>query len=164
MEGIVEEIRTIVEAGGDPADALTRTCRVLKEKVPHYHWVGYYVVDPKEEGMLVLGPYVGAPTEHVRIPFGRGICGQAAARRETFVIQDVSREENYLSCSIDVRSEIVVPILDHGEILGELDIDSHAIAPFTQEDRDSLERICGLVVPLIREIRGSAAGNLWFKY
>jgi GAF domain-containing protein len=98
---------------------------------------------------------VGAPTDHTRIPFGQGICGQAAERKETFVVQDVSMEDNYLSCSVDVRSEIVLPIMDGGEVLGELDIDSHAVSPFTEQDGQLLTGICELVVPLVREIRGS---------
>jgi len=81
----------------------------------------------------------------VRIPFGRGICGQAAERKETFVVQDVSKETNYLSCSPEVKSEIVVPIMKDGRVLGELDIDSHSLAPFTDEDREFLENICRLI-------------------
>ena len=92
---------------------------------------------------VLLGPFVGAPTEHVRIPFGKGICGQAAAVRETVIIQDVSKVSNYLSCAPDVRSEIVVPIFDaEGLIAGELDIDSHELAPFSFHDREFLEYIC----------------------
>ena len=94
----------------------------------------------KEE--LVLGPYVGAETEHVRIPFGKGICGQAAASGETIIIQDVTKVSNYLSCAPDVVSEIVVPIFSNGQIVGELDIDSHELGPFSWEDRDLLENIC----------------------
>lgn len=120
-------------------------CQLLATRVPHYAWVGFYWVAPDAERTLMLGPYVGEPTEHTRIPFGKGICGQAAVTLDTFVIQDVTQETNYLSCSPSVRSEIVVPILRDGEFLGELDIDSHHLAPFTGEDRAFLERVAALV-------------------
>ena len=118
---------------------------LLRDKITYYDWVGFYLVDETKRNELVLGPFSGAPTEHTKIPFGRGICGQAADTGQTFVVQDVSKEMNYLSCSSSVRSEIVVPILREGEIIGELDIDSHEISPFTEEDRDFLERVCGLL-------------------
>lgn len=123
-------------------DMLLEICHLLKGAVPHYHWVGFYLVDPHKEDELVLGPFVGAPTDHTRIRFGQGICGQAAERRETFVIQDVSQETNYLSCSADVKSEIVIPIFKKGKVVGELDVDSHELAAFTAEDRAFLEKTC----------------------
>ena len=153
MEGILDEVVRVLEGDGSPNEKLLYVCRTLQRGVPHYDWVGFYIVDPKDEGMLYLGPYVGAPTEHVRIPFGKGICGQAAARKEAFIIQDVAREDNYLSCSINVRSEIVIPVMDGDEVIGELDIDSHSISPFGQWDRALLERICDLVGPIIRGMR-----------
>ena len=117
--------------------------------MPYYDWVGFYLTDPEKKDELVLGPYEGDPTEHTRIPFGRGICGQAAATKETFVVQDVSKEDNYLSCSVHVKSEIVVPIIRDGEVLGELDIDSHTVEPFTDGDREFLERVCELVTAIL---------------
>lgn len=136
---------------GDVELKLAAICALLADKVDYYDWVGFYLVDGTKDE-LVLGPYVGAPTEHVRIPFGRGICGLAASAGETMIIQDVSKETNYLTCSANVRSEIVVPIRDrNGRILGEIDIDSHDIAPFTREDRELLEHIAARlsdVIPL----------------
>ena len=102
-------------------------------------------MDPDKDRELVLGPYVGESTDHTRIAFGEGICGQAAEREETFVIQDVSKEDNYLSCSFAVKSEIVVPVFKDGQIVGELDIDSHTASPFTPEDREYLEKICKMI-------------------
>ena len=128
--------------------ALLAVCELLRDSVTHYDWVGFYLADPATR-TLTLGPFAGAPTEHVEIGFGRGICGQAAERRETFLVQDVSKEANYLSCSVDVQSEIVVPILRGGRVVAEIDIDSHALAPFTDEDRAFLERVAAIVAPLI---------------
>ncbi len=119
---------------------LQSICDVLKAEIPHYDWVGFYIVS--QPRVLSLGPYAGEPTDHAEIPFGRGICGQVAESEETFVIQDVSTEDNYLSCSVDVKSEIVVPIFKDGEFVAQLDIDSHALVPFTDADTAFLEGIC----------------------
>jgi L-methionine (R)-S-oxide reductase len=124
-------------------EKLQTICDVLKSEVPHYDWVGFYIVS--EPRVLSLGPYAGASTDHAEIPFGRGICGQVAESEETYIIQDVSREDNYLSCSIDVKSEIVVPIFKDGEFVAQLDIDSHALAPFSDADKAFLEAICKLI-------------------
>jgi L-methionine (R)-S-oxide reductase len=132
----------IVQGPGGRDAKLDAICALLEANVSHYDWVGFYLVDPGAERKLVLGAYVGAPTEHVHIAFGHGICGQAAETETTFIVQDVTLETNYLSCSPDVRSEIVIPIMCRSEIVGELDIDSHALAPFTDEDRAFLEQIC----------------------
>lgn len=137
-----------IAATAERDELLLHICEILRDNVPHYDWVGFYLVDPEAERELVLGPYVGAPTDHTRIPFGKGICGQAAATENTFIVQDVTLETNYLSCSPDVRSEIVVPILKDGVILGELDIDSHVAAPFTDEDQALLDAVCTRVATL----------------
>ena len=151
FNGLLKVIEQMINAHrNDERDRILRKiCVVLKDEVPHYDWVGFYLVDPDTEAELILGPYVGAPTEHTRIPFGKGICGQAAATENTFIVQDVTLETNYLSCSPDVRSEIVVPILKEGVIVGELDIDSHTLAPFTEEDQAFLDAICAQVAPLL---------------
>jgi L-methionine (R)-S-oxide reductase len=140
LKGKVDEI---LAADADRDKTLKRICRLLVDRVDYYDWVGFYLVENPEVEMLVLGPFVGAPTEHVKLPFGKGICGQAAAFKETVTIQDVTKVSNYLSCAPDVRSEIVVPIFDaQGVIAGELDIDSHELAPFSFHDREFLEYIC----------------------
>jgi len=151
FDRLLKEIEQIINTHRDDErdEILERICTVLKDEVPHYDWVGFYLVDPEAERELVLGPYVGAPTEHTRIPFGKGICGQAAATESTFIVQDVTQETNYLSCSPDVRSEIVGPILKENLIVGELDIDSHALAPFTDQDQAFLDAVCAQVAPLL---------------
>ena len=146
---LLAQIRARLAGAGGRDDKLQAICTQLRDTVPHYDWVGFYLVDPETPRELVLGPYAGAPTEHTRIPFGRGICGQAAATEQTFIVQDVSQETNYLSCSPEVRSQIVVPILKDGQVIGELDIDSHRLAPFSAEDRAFLEAICQAVADLL---------------
>ena len=103
--------------------------------------MGFYAVNKKKPEELVLISYVGEPTQHVRIQFGKGICGQAALLKKTLVVQDISKEANYLSCSLKVKSEIVVPIIRNQEIVGELDIDSHFASPFTLDDEKFLTSI-----------------------
>ena len=120
---------------------LKAICRLLKTNVPYYDFVGFYFVDANVTDELVLGPFEGEPTEHLRIAFGRGICGQAAEQKKMLVIQNVAEETNYLSCSPKVKSEIVVPIFKNGKIVGELDIDSHTLSPFTVEDEVFLKEL-----------------------
>ncbi|MGD0095265.1 MAG: GAF domain-containing protein [Terracidiphilus sp.] len=113
--------------------------------VPGYDWSGFYWVDQGDAEMLVLGAFVGAPTEHVRIPLSSGICGAAVAQAKAIVVDDVARDPRYLACSLETKSEIVVPIHAGGRIVGEIDIDSHSPARFGAEDRAFLERCAGAV-------------------
>lgn len=141
---LLDRVKEIVDSPFDRNEKLRTICKFLRDNVSYYDWVGFYIVDESKR-QLVLGAFVGESTEHVRIPFGKGICGQAAEAMKTLVVQNVSKETNYLSCSSKVRSEIVVPIFENGEIMGELDIDSHILSPFTQEDRKFLGNVCKIV-------------------
>lgn len=148
---LLNQAKGIVDGPLDRNEKLQAICELLHDGVDYYNWVGFYLVDaPKAE--LVLGPFAGEPTEHVRIPFGRGICGQAAERKEAFTVEDVSKESNYLSCSPRVQSEIVVPILRNEQVVGELDIDSHVPSAFGQEDVQLLEGICSVVSKLFHRV------------
>jgi L-methionine (R)-S-oxide reductase len=149
FDTLLEKIEEIVKGEDSRGEKLQRICNLLCERVSHYDWVGFYLVNPEKERELVLGPFVGDPTDHVNIQFGEGICGQSAETKKIFVVQDVSQVTNYLACSPTVQSEIVVPILRGKEFLGELDIDSHLLAPFTKHDERFLEAICELVVDIL---------------
>lgn len=127
-----------------PEDLLLQICQILKTDVYHYDWVGFYILDEQKKE-LVLGPFVGKPTQHTHIPVGKGICGQVAERCETMVVQDVTQVENYISCGLEVQSEIVVPVLKNGKFVAELDIDSHSPAPFAEDDSVFLAKVCDLV-------------------
>lgn len=142
------EVTEILRTNLSDAARLKSICKLLKTKVSYYNWVGFYAVDKKRADELVLISFEGEPTEHVRIPFGKGICGQAASLQRVFVVQDVSKEENYLSCSSKVKSEIVIPIFRNGMIVGELDIDSHVASPFTSYDEDYLKIIAKMASDL----------------
>jgi GAF domain-containing protein len=116
------------------------TVELLKAEIDHYDWVGIYILDNQNK-ILVLGPFTGKPTEHTRIPVGKGVCGQVAESKQTMIVQDVTKQDNYIACSLDVQSEIVVPILKNGVFVAEIDIDSHAFAPFSKEDDQFLSAI-----------------------
>ena len=117
----------------------------MARELPHYSWTGFYMLDRNDPETLVLGPFVGDPTPHIRIPVTQGICGAAVAMGKTVIVDDVYSDPRYLSCSIKTKSEIVVPIYAHGKIIGELDIDSHNPAAFTEEDRVFLEETASIV-------------------
>ncbi|NQV16841.1 GAF domain-containing protein [bacterium] len=131
----------IISTSGTRDKALKNISELLAEKIPHYHWVGFYIVDDSGDN-LILGPYVGAPTDHTRIAFGKGVCGQVAVSQMSRIIQDVSMEENYLSCSSNVQSEVVFPIMKSGKFVAELDIDSHDLSPFSDQDTEFLGALC----------------------
>jgi L-methionine (R)-S-oxide reductase len=114
-------------------------------QLPHYSWTGFYMLDPSDPETLVLGPFVGDPTPHVRIPVTQGICGAAVASGKTVIVDDVNVDPRYLSCSIKTKSEIVVPIYADGKVIGEIDIDSHDFAAFTDADRVFLEEAAHIV-------------------
>lgn len=110
---------------------------ILDREVPYYNWTGFYMMNDAEQ-MLEIGPYVGAETDHTRIPYGRGICGQVAVSGQTFEVPDVHAQENYLACSLETKSEIVVPMYKGDVLLGQLDIDSHVLDPFNDLDHELL--------------------------
>ncbi|MFA7566776.1 MAG: GAF domain-containing protein [Alkalispirochaeta sp.] len=148
---LLEACKKELERGKTRGVGLQLVCSLLHQKVPYYDWFGFYLAIP-EKRLLVLGPYEGEPTDHLRIPYGRGICGQAAERLETFVIDDVGRQDNYLACSIHVRSEIVVPVFKDGQFVAEIDVDSHTPDAFGDDDRVFLEALAPLCASHIPDI------------
>ena len=120
---------------------LQNICDYLKREIKHYDWVGFYFKNGDKDE-LKLAQFSGASTEHTIIPFGKGICGQVAQSNQNFVVQDVSEQNNYLACGLNVKSEIVIPIFVNGKNVGQIDIDSHTINPFTKKDTELLEFIC----------------------
>lgn len=142
MEQLKKQLLTALDDEGKDTNAkLQEVCEILDREISYFNWTGFYFKNGDKQE-LILGPYVGAPTDHTIIPYGRGICGQVAVSNETFVVPDVHEQDNYLSCSIDTKAEIVVPIMKNGENIGQIDIDSHTVDPFTAEDRELLEWLC----------------------
>jgi GAF domain-containing protein len=127
---------------------LMETCELLETNIEHYNWVGFYFKNG-DKNELKLGPYVGEPTDHTIIPFGKGICGQVALSNKNFVVPDVAAQDNYIACSITVKAEIVIPIFVNGENIGQIDIDSNTPDPFTEADERFLEFVCSKVSEII---------------
>lgn len=149
FETLKPKIESIVSDDKKPVnDRLHSICELLENSVSYYNWVGFYFRNGDKEE-LVLGPYVGAPTDHTVIPFGKGICGQVAVSNQNFVVPDVSAQDNYIACSITVKAEIVVPIFVNGNNIGQIDIDSNTPDPFTEEDERFLEFVCAQVATLL---------------
>src|SRR5690554_5566575 len=119
-------------------ERLNQVCELLQTTVSYYDWVGFYFANEAEK-TLHLKAYAGEPTDHTVIPFGKGICGQVAISNQNFVVPDVTAQDNYIACSLNVKSEIVVPIFKNDKNIGQIDIDSHKIDPFTEKDEQFLE-------------------------
>ncbi|AIZ40519.1 GAF domain-containing protein [Cellulophaga baltica] len=149
FDTLKEQILSITSNSDANTDTqLQQICDLLKENIPHYDWVGFYFKNG-DKNELKLGPYAGAPTDHIIIPFGKGICGQVAVSNENFVVPDVKAQDNYIACSITVKAEIVVPLFVNGENIGQIDIDSNTPDPFTAEDERFLEFINAEVAKIL---------------
>ena len=145
FETLKPQISTIIANDGLLRDEkLKNICQLLSDNVEYYTWVGFYFANKKTR-TLHLGPYVGAMTDHTIIPFGKGICGQVAVSDQNFVVPDVAAQDNYIACSFTVKSEIVVPLFVNGENIGQIDIDSNVLDPFTEADERFLEFVNGEV-------------------
>jgi len=144
---LISSIRVLAESAPDTRALLAETVSLLQRERPHYNWVGVYLLEGEE---LVLGPFVGKPTPHTRIPLNKGICGAAASSGKTVIVNDVHADPRYLACSLETRSEIVAPILREGRVLGEIDIDSDTPAAFTQDDRRLLEGVAAILAAKIK--------------
>ncbi|KMQ69312.1 MULTISPECIES: GAF domain-containing protein [unclassified Chryseobacterium] len=149
MSELKKRLSSILESPKhNTEEKLEKVCHLLDQEISYFNWTGFYFKNGDKDE-LKLGPYVGAPTDHTIIPYGKGICGQVAVSNETFVVPDVNEESNYLSCSIDTKAEIVVPIFKDGQNIGQIDIDSHTVDPFTDEDRELLEWLCNEVSKIL---------------
>jgi len=146
LEEVRLEITELAKAQPTAQDLMQKMVKLLHERMLKYNWVGFYMLEPgAKPPMLVLGAFEGAMTPHTRIPLNQGICGAAASSGQTVVVDDVSKDPRYLACSLETKSEIVVPVFAHGKVVGELDIDSHFPAAFTP-DHQALVQHCAIVV------------------
>ena len=142
------KISDLVSRSSSLDATLKEVCELLKSSIPYYDWVGFYFKNGEKEE-LKIGPYAGATTDHTIIPFGKGICGQVAVSNKNFVVADVSSQDNYIACSLSVKSEIVIPLFVNNVNIGQLDIDSNTIDPFTHEDERFLEFVCESVASIM---------------
>ncbi|GGG35818.1 GAF domain containing protein [Croceivirga lutea] len=149
MKHLKDSITLIISDSKKTAEAkMQAICDLLRENVEYYDWVGFYFKNGDKQELL-LGPYAGEATDHTVIPFGKGICGQVAESNQNFVVPDVSAQDNYIACSITVKSEIVVPLFKNGENIGQIDIDSNTPDPFTAEDERFLEWVNQQVASIV---------------
>lgn len=142
IELLKQKVNKIFDSKTAITNKRQQVCDLLRQEVPHYDWVGFYFHNANEE--LLLHEFSGTPTEHTRIPFGKGICGQVALSNTNFVVQDVSQQDNYISCGLAVKSELVVPVFFEKKNIGQIDVDSHQKAPFSLEDEAFLEYVAKL--------------------
>jgi GAF domain-containing protein len=148
LENLKQNITTIIESVNSTENKLQAICDYLEAQISYYDWVGFYFKNGDKEE-LKLAQYTGEPTDHIIIPFGKGICGQVAVSNENFVVQDVTEQNNYISCGWKVKSEIVIPIFVNGENIGQIDIDSHTANVFTNKDEELLEFTCQKVAEIL---------------
>src|ERR1035437_982277 len=141
---LIQPIEMLVTSGEMRSEILLSVCKLLKDNIYHFDWVGFYILDVSGS-KLVLETFAGKPTEHTVIPVGKGVCGQVAEPKMPKIVQDVNQEGNYIACSIDAQSEIVVPILKGDKFVAEIDIDSHSPAPFTVDDEKFLTAVCQIL-------------------
>ncbi|BAO55362.1 GAF domain-containing protein [Nonlabens marinus] len=138
-EQLKPEISKIITTGSlKTREKMQHICNLIQENLPTYNWVGFYMAH-ETEPTLHLWSQAGEPTDHTVIPFGKGICGQVAVSNKNFVVDDVKAQDNYIACSIHVKSEIVVPLFKNGKNIGQIDIDSNTIKAFNEEDERFLE-------------------------
>jgi L-methionine (R)-S-oxide reductase len=146
MEEVRQEIAAVADAVPSAKILMQAICRLLHERMLKYNWVGFYMLEAgTQPPVLVLDAFVGAMTPHTRIPLNQGICGAAASSGKTVVVDDVSKDPRYLACSLETKSEIVVPIFVNKQVVGELDIDSHFPAAFAAEDQGLVQYCAELV-------------------
>ncbi|CAL2102680.1 GAF domain-containing protein [Tenacibaculum sp. 190130A14a] len=148
IEQLKDKVDGIISSTNSREEKLQQICDYLAGEISYYDWVGFYFKNGDKEE-LKLAQYNGEPTDHTIIPFGKGICGQVAVSNENFVVQDVSEQDNYISCGWKVKSEIVIPIFINGENIGQIDIDSHTVNPFTPQDEELLEHVCKKVATIL---------------
>lgn len=148
IERIKSKIENIISLKIILKEKLQAICDALESEISYYDWVGFYFKNG-DKNELKLAQFTGEPTEHTIIPFGKGICGQVAVSNKNFVVQDVSEQENYISCGWKVKSEIVIPIFNNGKNIGQIDIDSHSANVFTDKDEKLLEYVCQKVAEFL---------------
>ncbi len=141
LSHLKESISKLINSTNTVSYKLQTICNFLKQEIEYYNWVGFYFKNGDKQE-LKLAEFAGEPTEHVIIPFGKGICGQVAVSNINFVVPNVEFQDNYISCGLKVKSEIVIPIFVNGENIGQIDIDSHTTNSFSKNDELLLEFIC----------------------
>jgi GAF domain-containing protein len=151
-EELLQEFQEFVRTAATAESVMERMAQRLHETMTRYNWVGFYLVDPADAGILLVGPFAGSFTPNARIPLDTGLCGAAATSRQTVVVDDVSKDPRYLSGSSMVNSEIVVPIFVRNKLVAELDIESYFAGTFTKSEQDFVEACAAIVRDYLEKI------------
>ena len=154
MTKLARAVREAIERHREPEAVIRAAVETIHSSSDRYDWTGIYLMDGGDH--LVLSHYLGAPSPHTRIPLGSGICGAAAREKQTLIVADVSSDPRYIACSLETKSEIVVPIMSGGRVLGEIDIDSHRPDAFGASDREALEEIAGFLAARLDAVKGGS--------
>jgi len=144
-EELVQEFKDFARTASTAKSLMEHISQRLHEKMARYNWVGFYLVDPADPGILLVGPFVGSFTPNARIPLDRGLCGAAATTGQTVVVDDVATDPRYLAGSSMVNSEIVVPIFVKNQLAAELDIESYFASTFSRPEQEFVEACAALV-------------------
>jgi L-methionine (R)-S-oxide reductase len=136
---LLREFRAFALTASTALSVMEHISHRLHEKMTRYNWVGFYLVDPADPAVLLVGPFAGSFTPNARIPLGTGLCGAAATSGRTVVVDDVSKDSRYLSGSSMVNSEIVVPIVVKNRLAAELDVESYFAGTFTKPEQEFVE-------------------------
>jgi L-methionine (R)-S-oxide reductase len=155
---ILSQVSAFAGSANDLASLQNFIVELIPQRLPYCNWTGFYMLDPDDSETLVLGSFHGAPTEHVRIPVSQGICGAAVAQNDTVIVDDVHSDPRYLACSLETRSEIVVPIRANDAVVGEIDIDSHDLAAFSAQDKEFLEKCAAVVGGFMERTQAVSSG------
>src|ERR1700685_1026013 len=129
---LIPDLDALAVTATSSLELMNKIVSLLHKNLLKYNWVGFYMIQREASGadVLILGPFKGSMTPHARIELNQGICGAADSSGKTVVIDDVSVDSRYLACSLETKSEIVVPVFVVGKVVGELDIDSHFLGAF----------------------------------
>ena len=146
VQELIPKLNALADRASSVPELMAGIVKVLHQEMLKYNWVGFYMLEKEDkQDILVLGPFRGTMTPHTRIPLNQGICGAAASTGRTIIVDDVSADPRYLACSVETKSEIVVPVFVGKKVIGELDIDSHFIAAFTPDDRQLCEHAAAVL-------------------
>ena len=154
-EEICRKLEEISRCGASLEEILAQAVDLLHQSNPRFHWTGIYELYP--DNVLRLGPFLGAPTDHVFIAVGRGVCGTAVAENRNINVPDVSRAPNYLACSSETRSELVILIREGSKIFAQIDIDSHDLDAFDREAMTQVEKVADYLAAAYAQATGGGA-------
>ena len=147
---LIDNIRIAIENMESENDILQAAAELIHNYSEGFDWTGFYLM---KDGALEVGPYIGPETPHTRIELNAGICGAAASKKKSIIVEDVTGDARFLACSPNTKSEIVVPLMDGDKVLGEIDIDSNKRGFFSDDDRKMFEEVASTIVEKLKSLK-----------